>query len=107
MAVAEVDGVLDEMERDGWITRSNAWFGNDPETGVTVITLTSAGKHEAERRQVRSGALGEPIVLTRDELIEELRRFGLTDEQAALNPHLRADRYHFWPSISAWSQITD
>lgn len=65
---------------------------------ITVITLTP------ERREGMKAESEEPVLLTRDELVAELRkRFGLTEEQTANNPTLRDDRYYFWPSIGAWT----
>jgi hypothetical protein len=72
-----------------------------------VISLTPAGRKEAERRQAISGTTDEPIVITRDELASELRRLGMTEEQIAMNPTLRHTRFQFWPSISAWSGLPD
>ena len=66
--------------------------------GITVITLTP------EPREGMKAESEEPVLLTRDELVAELRkRFGLTEEQTANNPTLRDDRYYFWPSIGAWT----
>jgi hypothetical protein len=46
-------------------------------------------------------------VLSREELAEELRRIGWTEDQIAVEPALRGTRFHFWPSISAWSILPD
>jgi hypothetical protein len=89
------------MDRKGLLQRSVAWYGNDPSSGITVITLTPAGRKQAEREE--KGREEESVVMTRDELAAELRRLGLNDEQIALNPELRGDRFYFWPSIPAWS----
>jgi DNA-binding MarR family transcriptional regulator len=94
----DLGAALGALVEKGWINTSSAWYGNDPSTGITVITLTP------ERREGMKAESEEPVLLTRDELVAELRkRFGLTEEQTANNPTLRDDRYYFWPSIGAWT----
>jgi hypothetical protein len=103
VSVDDLGEPLADLERRDWIYRGAAWFGNDPTSAIIVIGLRPAGREEVERRASLETA-NEPIVVTRAELAAELkRRFGWTDEQIDLNPHLRGERFHFWPSIGAWS----
>jgi DNA-binding MarR family transcriptional regulator len=100
---SELSEAVDGLQARGWIGVGAAWFG-DPSTATTILSLTPAGRKEAERREAMTG--DEPVLLSRDELVSELRnRFGWTEDQLALNPHLRGDRFIFWPSVSAWSAV--
>jgi DNA-binding MarR family transcriptional regulator len=76
VASDQLNEALDEMEAKGWIGRGAAWFGNDPSTAITVIMLRPAGRKEAERRRILSGEydVSTCVVVTRDELIAELKR---------------------------------
>lgn len=104
----DIDAALDEMQRKAWITRGAAWYGNDPSTAITVIALTPAGRAEAAAREAAVSAESEePLVMTRKELVEELRRLGMTEDEISMNPNLRGSRFHFWPSVPAWSVLTD
>lgn len=102
---ADLREVVDKMEATGWVTVMPAWFGNDPGSAITVISLTRAGRQEAERRQALAEERDEPVIVSREELAAELRRLGWTDEQIALNPNLRGNRFHYWPSVPAWSVV--
>ena len=104
LSADEVRQQLDALQRKGWIALSEAWLGADadPSSAITVVSLTSAGKEEAERRQAMSGHSDEPLIVTRDHLTEHLRRLGMTEEQIASHPYLRGTHFQFWPSISAW-----
>jgi hypothetical protein len=44
----------------------------------------------------------EPVVISREDLAEEFRKWGWTEEQIAMHPGLRAAEYYFYPSIPAW-----
>ena len=70
-----------------------------------MISLTPAGREEAERQATERGE--EPFEMTRNELAAKLRSLGSSDEQIALNPEMRGDRFYFWPSIPAWSTAPD
>jgi DNA-binding MarR family transcriptional regulator len=104
----ELDPVLKGLQAKGWVSSSiSAWYG-DPASAITVITLTPAGRNEAERRETLSARSDEPVLLTRDELVTELRkRFGWTDQQMDLDPSLRGSRFYYYPSISAWLAASD
>lgn len=72
------------------------------------VSLTVAGRQEAESRAAIVAQDDEPMEIGRDELAEELqRRFGWTEQQVAMNPELRADRFRYWPSIGAWTALPD
>jgi DNA-binding MarR family transcriptional regulator len=110
VSAEEIDRLLDRLEDKAWISRGRVWYGDDPSTGITVISLTPAGRREAERRKLLAEASSEdePLILTKAELSAELRRrLGWTDEQIALNPTLRGDRFYFWPSLTAWASLPD
>jgi DNA-binding MarR family transcriptional regulator len=109
LSTEELQRALDAMEAEGWINPGiAAWFG-DPASAITVMTLTPAGREEAKRREETATEWSEePVVLTRDELAAELqRRYRWTDEQIALESTLRYERFHFWPSIGAYTGLQD
>lgn len=99
---AELSGRhLAEMETKGWLTTGiAAWYG-EPSSAITIVSLTPAGRDEAQRREAKLGEL-EPIVITRDELLAKLRELGHTEEDIARQAELGHSHYNFWPSISAW-----
>jgi DNA-binding MarR family transcriptional regulator len=104
----ELRPVLDEMEAKGWVNAGISVWYSDPASAITVVTLLPAGREEAKRRQALSDESNEPVELTRDELVAELqRRYGLSEEQIALEPSLRHTRFEFWPSIGAWAGLPD
>jgi len=103
----DVAASVDEMQNRGWVFSAAAWYGNDPASGITLISLTAAGRREAERREAAAADTDEPIVLTRDELIAKLRQLGASDEQIALNPTLCESSFYFWPSVPAWAAKED
>jgi hypothetical protein len=104
---AEIQGALDEMTRRGWVSAGAAWYGNDPSSAITIMFLTREGRQETERRQPPAKS-DEPVELSREELVAELKRsLGWTDHQIAMNPSLRASRFYFWPSITAWQMIAE
>ena len=110
VASDQLNEALDEMEAKGWIGRGAAWFGNDPSTAITVIMLRPAGRKEAERRRILSGEydVSTCVVVTRDELIAELKRdFEWTDERIAQEPTLRHQRFYFWPAVCGWAGLPD
>ena len=103
-SIEDVNATLAEMANKGWVGLGLAWFGNDPSTGTTVVTLRPAGRAEVERLEALTAESDEPILVTRAELVAELqRRTGWTDEQIGLNPTLRGDRFWFYPSIGGWA----
>jgi DNA-binding MarR family transcriptional regulator len=109
LSIEELQRALDAMEAEGWINPGiAAWFG-DPASAITVITLTPAGREEAKRREGTATEWSEePVVLTRDELAAEWqRRYGWTDEQIAHESTLRYERFHFWPSMGAYTGLQD
>ena len=107
VSTEELNPLLEEMQAKWWVHPGiAAWFG-DPSSAITVLSLAPAGREEAKRRQALSPESIEPVVVTREELIAELQRRGGSDEQAAVDPRLRAERFHFWPSIGAWSELPE
>jgi DNA-binding MarR family transcriptional regulator len=56
----DLGAALGALVEKGWINTSSAWYGNDPSTGITVITLTP------ERREGMKAESEEPVLLTRD-----------------------------------------
>jgi DNA-binding MarR family transcriptional regulator len=108
----ELIGTLIEMGEKGWVDFGTVWPGVGP-AGITLVTLTPAGRSLADRRErERCKAMKrvseEPGVLSRDELLAELRRgFGWTEEQVARNPTLRAERFWFQPAKATWDPAYD
>jgi hypothetical protein len=43
---ADIRKVVDKLEATGWVTVMPAWFGSDPASAITVISLTRAGRQE-------------------------------------------------------------
>jgi len=101
----ELEGALANLKRQGWLNEGLAWYGNDPDaTGLTILLLTRAGREEAKRRRILTDETEEPHVITRTELVDELkRRFNWTDERIAMSPSLRGERFWYWPSLGAFS----
>jgi hypothetical protein len=102
----ELIGTLIEMGERGWVDFGTAG-------GITLVALTPAGRALADRREGERGKamkrLSEaPGVVTKDELVAELRRgFGWTEEQIARNRRLRAERFWFEPAKGAWHEAHD
>jgi hypothetical protein len=102
----EVHSAVDEMAAKGWVVAMQAWFGNDPASGVTVFSLTPSGRQEAAHRRVAEESQGF-VIVTRDELIAQLRQLGWTEEQITYSPGLRHDYFYFWPDPPAFAAAPD
>jgi hypothetical protein len=75
-----------------------------PRRGRPTILFVPASVEDA----TRADGDEEPIVLTQEELGNELRqRFGWREEEIASEPTLRHDRFFFWPSLGAYSAQSD
>ena len=105
MSEAELAPTLETMGRQGWLFRGWARFAANPDSEVTIFTLTREGEEEIERRGLREDA-PEPIVVTKVELVEELARRGFDPVHFETSiTLLHAHRFRFWPSVPAYSAI--
>jgi DNA-binding MarR family transcriptional regulator len=106
----ELIGALIEMGEEGWLDFRTVWPEAGP-AGVTIVTLTPAGRSVADRREGERHkemryVSEEFVILTRDELVAELLRgFEWTEEQVARNPRLRAKRFSFRPAKGTWNPV--
>ena len=99
---------LTVLENKGWISRGFAW--HDPGDMMEILLATHAGRQELARySRMRGDAPGdEPIEVSREDLIAELERRGFASRQRLeIDPALRASRFHFWPSIPAYSSTQE
>ena len=101
-----LDPTLETMGRQGWLNRGYARFAANPDLEVTIFTLTHEGKEEIDRRGLPHADAPEPIVVTKDELIEELARRGFDPRPITTSVNLlHQDRFRFWPSVPAYAAI--
>jgi DNA-binding MarR family transcriptional regulator len=108
ISTEELAPILEEMEARGWINAGVAAWYHEPASAITVVALMPAGREEANRRRILSGESElEVVVVSRDELIAELKRRGWTEERIARDPTLRHQRFHFWPGVCGWAGLPD